>query len=67
MERGNRHYSDKGGHKSRGDFSKTEERVRKENGNPTLSLKAMLVVPIPQEVDWHRRRFMQRTPQDGKR
>ena len=65
MAEGNRHYSNKGGHSYRGDFLKEQERMRKENGNPNMSLKA--IFHVPGDVDWLRRGFMQRTPQDGRK
>lgn len=67
---GDRHYSRKGGHKYRGDFFKAQEAFRRITKDPTASLKAMLrispEVPLS-EVDWNRRRFMQRSPRNEKK
>ena len=56
------HYSNKGGHKERGDANKTYKLSEKAFGE--------VIRPNPYsilETDWQKRRYMRRIPRDGRK
>lgn len=60
-----RHYSEKGGHKERREFSRLDEEFRMRF--PGLSPKGLVPQPVPIDTQWIIRRSMLRDPRDGRR